>query len=205
MDWGPTWIYPCSSLSHNLLDSYLELTVSKNPPSIPSLAIVQLVGHIRGSKVIIDWHNLGYSILALKLGQNHLIVRMAKWWDLFLRICIFASTFIKVWIYIRLSSIRPLVCYQNYAWFSCKQLALTVRYRTQVSSEQELIFPWIKRSRQAILYDRPPRHFHRSSTQEIHEVDPYLQKCKLSLKPRLGIPKITTILGIKKNSAKFSA
>jgi beta-1,4-mannosyltransferase len=31
-----------------------------------------------GSKVIIDWHNLGYSILALKLGQTHVLVNIAK-------------------------------------------------------------------------------------------------------------------------------
>ena len=61
------------------LEIYFQLTASKNPPSIPSLALVQLVGRIRGSKVIIDWHNLGYSILALKLGPNHLLVRIAKW------------------------------------------------------------------------------------------------------------------------------
>lgn len=40
---------------------------------------MQLVGRIRGSKVIIDWHNLGYSILALKLGEKHVFVRIAKW------------------------------------------------------------------------------------------------------------------------------
>jgi beta-1,4-mannosyltransferase len=51
---------------------------TKNPPSIPTLALVWLVGYLRGSKVIIDWHNLGYSILALKLGENHLLVRIAK-------------------------------------------------------------------------------------------------------------------------------
>jgi hypothetical protein len=58
------------------------LTKSQNPPSIPTLALVQLVGRIRGSKVIIDWHNLGYSILALKLGKSHVLVRIAKRWGL---------------------------------------------------------------------------------------------------------------------------
>ena len=50
----------------------------KNPPTIPTLALVQLVGRVRGSKVFIDWHNLGYSILGLKLGSGHLLVRIAK-------------------------------------------------------------------------------------------------------------------------------
>ena len=50
----------------------------KNPPSIPTLALVWLVGWLRGSKIIIDWHNLGYSILALKLGSNHPFVRIYR-------------------------------------------------------------------------------------------------------------------------------
>src|ERR1700721_744294 len=50
----------------------------KNPPSIPTLALVWMVGRIRGCKVIIDWHNLGYSILALKLGKAHFFVRLAE-------------------------------------------------------------------------------------------------------------------------------
>ena len=52
--------------------------MAKNPPSIPSLALAWLVGKLRGSKVIIDWHNLGYSILALNLGSDHIFVGLAK-------------------------------------------------------------------------------------------------------------------------------
>lgn len=39
---------------------------------------MQLASRIRGSKVIIDWHNTGYSVLALRLGRNSPIVRIAK-------------------------------------------------------------------------------------------------------------------------------
>jgi hypothetical protein len=62
----------------NLKGENLSAQRTKNPPSIPTLALVWLVGWLRGSKVIIDWHNLGYSILALKLGANHVLVRIAK-------------------------------------------------------------------------------------------------------------------------------
>jgi beta-1,4-mannosyltransferase len=54
------------------------LTVQKNPPSIPTLVVVWLVSCVRPTKVIIDWHNLGYTILALKLGENHPVVGLAK-------------------------------------------------------------------------------------------------------------------------------
>ncbi|KAJ3576271.1 hypothetical protein NP233_g535 [Leucocoprinus birnbaumii] len=58
-----------------------EFILVQNPPSIPTLLLVQFVGKIRGCKVIIDWHNLGYSILALKVGAKHPLVRIAKWFE----------------------------------------------------------------------------------------------------------------------------
>lgn len=55
-----------------------EFILVQNPPSIPTLALAQLVARWRGSKLIVDWHNLGYSILALRLGARHPLVRAAK-------------------------------------------------------------------------------------------------------------------------------
>lgn len=53
----------------------------KNPPSIPTLAIASLVCFLRQTRLIIDWHNFGYSILALKLGQTHPLVKMSIWYE----------------------------------------------------------------------------------------------------------------------------
>ncbi|GAB7344547.1 hypothetical protein MBLNU457_2372t1 [Dothideomycetes sp. NU457] len=50
----------------------------QNPPSIPTLVVGQLVCFLRHSKLIIDWHNLGHTILALKLGQKHALVKMSE-------------------------------------------------------------------------------------------------------------------------------
>ncbi|KAF7588497.1 mannosyltransferase [Aspergillus hancockii] len=33
------------------------------------------------TNLIIDWHNFGYSILALKLGNGHPLVRLSKWYE----------------------------------------------------------------------------------------------------------------------------
>ncbi|RDH31620.1 chitobiosyldiphosphodolichol beta-mannosyltransferase [Aspergillus welwitschiae] len=50
----------------------------QNPPSIPTLAIASLVCFLRHTKLLIDWHNFGYTILALKLGDSHPLVRFSK-------------------------------------------------------------------------------------------------------------------------------
>ncbi|KAJ5206454.1 hypothetical protein N7491_002929 [Penicillium cf. griseofulvum] len=53
----------------------------QNPPSIPTLAIASTVCFLRQTKLIIDWHNFGYSILALKLGQSHPLVKTSIWYE----------------------------------------------------------------------------------------------------------------------------
>ena len=50
----------------------------QNPPSIPTLIVAHFICFIRNSRLIIDWHNFGYSILALKLGNSHQLVRISK-------------------------------------------------------------------------------------------------------------------------------
>lgn len=57
------------------------LSPTQNPPSIPTLAIAHLICFIRNTKLIIDWHNFGHSILALKLGPRHPLVGISKWYE----------------------------------------------------------------------------------------------------------------------------
>ncbi|KAI8983197.1 mannosyltransferase [Trametes punicea] len=71
-----------------------EFIIVQNPPSIPTLALVWLVSRWRGCKVIIDWHNLGYSILALKLGEQHAFVKLAKWFELYFGRYAYAHLFV---------------------------------------------------------------------------------------------------------------
>lgn len=55
----------------------------QNPPSIPTLAVAQLVCFVRNTRLIIDWHNFGYSILAMKLGTTHPLVKVSKQYESF--------------------------------------------------------------------------------------------------------------------------
>lgn len=71
-----------------------EFILVQNPPSVPTLALVWLVGWYRGSKVIIDWHNLGYSILAMKLGPNHILVKISEWFESFFGRSAYAHLFV---------------------------------------------------------------------------------------------------------------
>ena len=37
---------------------------------------------LRGSAFVVDWHNYGYSILAITLSTSHWVVRLSKWIEL---------------------------------------------------------------------------------------------------------------------------
>ncbi|XP_058627511.1 chitobiosyldiphosphodolichol beta-mannosyltransferase isoform X2 [Onychostoma macrolepis] len=53
----------------------------QNPPGLPAIAVTWMASRFRGSQFIIDWHNYGYTIMALTHGQNHFIVKLAKWYE----------------------------------------------------------------------------------------------------------------------------
>ena len=53
----------------------------QNPPSIPTLAVAQFVCFFRNTRLVIDWHNFGYSILALRLGARHPLVKVSEWYE----------------------------------------------------------------------------------------------------------------------------
>lgn len=53
----------------------------QNPPSIPTLAIASVICFFRNTDLVIDWHNFGYSILALKLGNGHPLVKISALYE----------------------------------------------------------------------------------------------------------------------------
>ncbi|KAM0790598.1 hypothetical protein ACM66B_004463 [Microbotryomycetes sp. NB124-2] len=60
------------------LETTPEFIIVQNPPSIPTLPVLQIAACLTGSKLVIDWHNTGFSVLAMRLGDQHPVVRIAK-------------------------------------------------------------------------------------------------------------------------------
>lgn len=58
-----------------------EYILVQNPPSIPTLLVGHAVCLLRGSKLVIDWHNFGYTILGLSLGPKHPITRVSYYYE----------------------------------------------------------------------------------------------------------------------------
>lgn len=59
----------------------LDILVVQTPPALPTLLIAWLVARLRAAKFVIDWHNFGYAMLALRVGQQHWSVRFAAWYE----------------------------------------------------------------------------------------------------------------------------
>ena len=53
----------------------------QNPPAFPTLAVTWFSLRRRGVRFVIDWHNLGYTLLQLRLGRWHPAVRLARWFE----------------------------------------------------------------------------------------------------------------------------
>ncbi|KAL7750951.1 mannosyltransferase [Sorochytrium milnesiophthora] len=95
----PRWAYvlyaPVKALLQLFILSYVLLLalprqdclLLQNPPAIPTLLVAQLPRLLRGTRLIIDWHNLGFSILALRLGNEHPLVRVHRWYERVLGRC----------------------------------------------------------------------------------------------------------------------
>jgi beta-1,4-mannosyltransferase len=56
-----------------------DLVLVQNPPAFPTLIVTRFALVRRGVRFVIDWHNIGYTLLQLRLGQWHPVVRFARW------------------------------------------------------------------------------------------------------------------------------
>src|SRR6516225_1684625 len=58
-----------------------DLVLVQNPPHFPTVAVAWFSLHRRGVRFVIDWHNLGYTMLRLHLGRWNPAVRFARWFE----------------------------------------------------------------------------------------------------------------------------
>ncbi|KAF4716712.1 mannosyltransferase, partial [Perkinsus olseni] len=60
-----------------------KLLMVQTPPAIPTLMIASMVASLRRTKLIVDFHNLAYTILGEKLGGRHWLVRLSRLYESF--------------------------------------------------------------------------------------------------------------------------
>jgi beta-1,4-mannosyltransferase len=58
-----------------------DFILVQNPPALPTLLVALVAARLRSARLVIDWHNFGYTMLSLKLGQHHPVVRLARWYE----------------------------------------------------------------------------------------------------------------------------
>ena len=55
-----------------------DVILVQNPPALPTLPAAWMAARIRGARLVIDWHNLSHTMLAVRLGEEHRAVRALK-------------------------------------------------------------------------------------------------------------------------------
>lgn len=58
-----------------------DVLVLQNPPGIPALVILLVSARLKSARLVVDWHNFGYTMLALRLGGASRIVRLTRWYE----------------------------------------------------------------------------------------------------------------------------
>jgi beta-1,4-mannosyltransferase len=58
-----------------------DVILVQNPPAIPTLLVVLAAARLRGARLVVDWHNLAWAVLALGLGARHPGVSLARWYE----------------------------------------------------------------------------------------------------------------------------
>lgn len=56
-----------------------DLILVQNPPAFPTLPVVRLALRSPQARLVVDWHNVGYTLLQRRLGRWHPAVRLGRW------------------------------------------------------------------------------------------------------------------------------
>ncbi len=58
-----------------------DLVLMQNPPAFPTLAVSWFALRHRNVRFVVDWHNLGFTVLRQRLGRWNPFVRLARWYE----------------------------------------------------------------------------------------------------------------------------
>src|SRR5271155_18136 len=58
-----------------------DFILVQNPPAIPTLLIALIAARVRSARLVIDWHNFGFSMLALQFKRENPLLRLARWYE----------------------------------------------------------------------------------------------------------------------------
>ncbi|MEQ1727871.1 MAG: glycosyltransferase [Vicinamibacterales bacterium] len=58
-----------------------DLVLLQNPPAFPTFAVSWFSLRHRHVRFVIDWHNLGFTVLRQRLGRWNPFVRLARWYE----------------------------------------------------------------------------------------------------------------------------
>jgi beta-1,4-mannosyltransferase len=61
-----------------------DVILVQNPPGVPALLVAWFAARMRSARFIIDWHNLTWSMLALRTGARHPLVLAVSAYERFL-------------------------------------------------------------------------------------------------------------------------
>ncbi len=93
------------------------LVLTQNPLAFPPVPVAHFVFRRRGARLVIDWHNLGFTILRQRVGRWQPTVRLLRWYE---RRCarradanICVSRGMAAWLQTRFSIPRPTVLYDR--------------------------------------------------------------------------------------------
>ena len=58
-----------------------DVMLLQNPPGIPALGVMLICARLRSASLVVDWHNFGYTVLALKVPRGSWRVRLTRWYE----------------------------------------------------------------------------------------------------------------------------
>ena len=94
-----------------------DLVLMQNPPAFPTLAMSWFALHRKDVRFVVDWHNLGYTVLRQRLGRWNPAVRLARWYErrdarrVHANICV--SRGMATWLETKVDVPRPTVLYDR--------------------------------------------------------------------------------------------